>query len=84
MVHPLVRSWPSAKSAKSILASLSLTSPFSSLCGGSGGTADAEVQHWQLHAIYYPPLLRSASVKKFMVSDMRLCPQLFHTVLFFL
>ncbi|EDQ91754.1 uncharacterized protein MONBRDRAFT_14373, partial [Monosiga brevicollis MX1] len=24
-------------------------------------------QHWQLHAIYYPPLLRSASVKKFMV-----------------
>ena len=23
--------------------------------------------HWQLHAHYYPPLLRSASVKKFMV-----------------
>lgn len=23
--------------------------------------------HWQLHAIYYPPLLRSATVKKFMV-----------------
>lgn len=23
--------------------------------------------HWQLHAIYYPPLLRSAAVRKFMV-----------------
>ena len=23
--------------------------------------------HWQLHAHYYPPLLRSATVKKFMV-----------------
>ncbi|XP_041361353.1 galactose-1-phosphate uridylyltransferase-like [Gigantopelta aegis] len=23
--------------------------------------------HWQLHALYYPPLLRSATVKKFMV-----------------
>jgi UDPglucose--hexose-1-phosphate uridylyltransferase len=25
------------------------------------------IQHWQLHAHYYPPLLRSATVKKFMV-----------------
>ncbi|WP_049720978.1 UDP-glucose--hexose-1-phosphate uridylyltransferase [Gilvimarinus polysaccharolyticus] len=24
-------------------------------------------QHWQLHAVFFPPLLRSASVKKFMV-----------------
>ena len=24
-------------------------------------------QHWQLHAHFYPPLLRSASVRKFMV-----------------
>jgi len=24
-------------------------------------------EHWQLHAMYFPPLLRSASVKKFMV-----------------
>lgn len=23
--------------------------------------------HWQLHASYYPPLLRSATIKKFMV-----------------
>lgn len=26
-----------------------------------------QISHWQLHAHYYPPLLRSASVKKFMV-----------------
>lgn len=30
-----------------------------------GGAAD--VSHWQLHAHYYPPLLRSATVKKFLV-----------------
>ena len=29
----------------------------------SGG----DVQHWQLHAHFYPPLLRSATVRKFMV-----------------
>jgi UDPglucose--hexose-1-phosphate uridylyltransferase len=28
---------------------------------------DEDVNHWQLHAHFYPPLLRSASVKKFMV-----------------
>ena len=27
----------------------------------------AETEHWQLHAHFYPPLLRSASVRKFMV-----------------
>ncbi|CAG2106471.1 unnamed protein product [Medioppia subpectinata] len=26
-----------------------------------------DMNHWVLHAIYYPPLLRSATVKKFMV-----------------
>lgn len=32
--------------------------------------------HWQLHAHYYPPLLRSADVKKFMVGyEMLGCPQ---------
>lgn len=25
------------------------------------------MSHWQLHALYYPPLLRSATVRKFMV-----------------
>lgn len=30
-------------------------------------TADGDYSHWQLHAHYYPPLLRSATVKKFMV-----------------
>lgn len=29
--------------------------------------ADADIEHWQLHALFYPPLLRSASVRKFMV-----------------
>ena len=28
---------------------------------------DKDCQHWQFHALYYPPLLRSATVKKFMV-----------------
>ena len=28
---------------------------------------DETVNHWQLHAHFYPPLLRSATVKKFMV-----------------
>lgn len=28
---------------------------------------DEDNQHWQLHAHFYPPLLRSATVKKFMV-----------------
>ena len=30
-------------------------------------TADGHYPHWQLHAHFYPPLLRSATVKKFMV-----------------
>ena len=33
---------------------------------GPGHEAE-DLQHWQFHALYYPPLLRSASVKKFMV-----------------
>ena len=28
---------------------------------------DGAMDHWQLHAHFYPPLLRSASVRKFMV-----------------
>ncbi|MEX5635407.1 UDP-glucose--hexose-1-phosphate uridylyltransferase [Parafrankia sp. FMc2] len=35
---------------------------------GGSATADlADSEHWQLHAHYYPPLLRSASVRKFLV-----------------
>ena len=30
-------------------------------------TDGAQYEHWQLHAHFYPPLLRSATVKKFMV-----------------
>lgn len=33
--------------------------------GAPGGEGD--FKHWQLHAHYYPPLLRSATVKKFIV-----------------
>jgi UDPglucose--hexose-1-phosphate uridylyltransferase len=39
--------------------------PYSMGWHGAPGTADAK--HWQLHAHFYPPLLRSASVRKFMV-----------------
>jgi UDPglucose--hexose-1-phosphate uridylyltransferase len=36
--------------------------------GWHGAPADAgDYRHWQLHAHFYPPLLRSATVKKFMV-----------------
>ncbi|USH04764.1 UDP-glucose--hexose-1-phosphate uridylyltransferase [Grimontia kaedaensis] len=28
---------------------------------------DSDIEHWQLHALFYPPLLRSATVRKFMV-----------------
>ena len=31
------------------------------------GHEKKDFSHWQFHAIYYPPLLRSATVKKFMV-----------------
>lgn len=33
----------------------------------TGSEAGATWDHWQLHAHYYPPLLRSATVRKFMV-----------------
>jgi UDPglucose--hexose-1-phosphate uridylyltransferase len=32
-----------------------------------------DVLHWQLHAHFYPPLLRSATVRKFMVGYEQLC-----------
>ncbi|XP_054756482.1 galactose-1-phosphate uridylyltransferase-like [Lytechinus pictus] len=33
----------------------------------TGEDVGKDNSHWQLHALYYPPLLRSATVKKFMV-----------------
>lgn len=33
----------------------------------TGEMADKDASHWTFHAIYYPPLLRSASVRKFLV-----------------
>ncbi len=35
----------------------------------SNGDESSSSLHWQLHAIYLPPLLRSATVKKFMVRE---------------
>jgi UDPglucose--hexose-1-phosphate uridylyltransferase len=34
---------------------------------GGVGRVQEDYSHWQLHAHFYPPLLRSATVKKFMV-----------------
>lgn len=33
----------------------------------TGTFLEEDCRHWQLHAHYYPPLLRSATVRKFMV-----------------
>ena len=33
----------------------------------SNENPDSDNDHWQLHALYHPPLLRSATVRKFMV-----------------
>ena len=35
--------------------------------GWHGAPGSGDTPHWQLHAHFYPPLLRSASVRKFMV-----------------
>ena len=34
---------------------------------------EGDQRHWQLHAHFYPPLLRSATVRKFMVGYEMLC-----------
>jgi len=33
----------------------------------TGSSLNEDNSHWQLHGVFYPPLLRSATVKKFMV-----------------
>jgi UDPglucose--hexose-1-phosphate uridylyltransferase len=44
--------------------------------GAPTGSEDTDCHHWQLHAHYYPPLLRSATIKKFMVGyEMLASPQ---------
>ena len=35
--------------------------------GAPYGPSSQDIHHWQLHAHFYPPLLRSSSVRKFMV-----------------
>ncbi|HSK97872.1 MAG TPA: UDP-glucose--hexose-1-phosphate uridylyltransferase [Euzebyales bacterium] len=41
--------------------------PFPYSMGWHGAPGATGSEHWQLHAHFYPPLLRSASVRKFMV-----------------
>ncbi|MEL7435315.1 MAG: galactose-1-phosphate uridylyltransferase, partial [Chloroflexota bacterium] len=41
--------------------------PYSMGWHGAPFRQDQDNQHWQLHAHFYPPLLRSATVRKFMV-----------------
>lgn len=41
--------------------------PYSMGWHGAPTATQEEQSHWQLHAHFYPPLLRSATVKKFMV-----------------
>ena len=43
------------------------TFPYSMGWHGAPTGGEGECAHWQLHAHVYPPLLRSATVKKFMV-----------------
>lgn len=40
-----------------------------------GGEGESNNDHWQLHGHFYPPLLRSATVKKFMVGYEMLAEQ---------
>ena len=40
---------------------------FSTKGAPTGKYLEEDCSHWQLHALFYPPLLRSATVKKFMV-----------------
>jgi UDPglucose--hexose-1-phosphate uridylyltransferase len=42
--------------------------PYCSGWHGAPTGGDSDVGYWQLHAHYYPPLLRSASVQKFVAS----------------
>ncbi|MBV9127626.1 MAG: UDP-glucose--hexose-1-phosphate uridylyltransferase [Verrucomicrobia bacterium] len=41
--------------------------PYSMGWHGAPTGVEGDMTHWQLHAHFYPPLLRSATVKKFMV-----------------
>lgn len=39
----------------------------------TGELANEDTSHWTFHAIYYPPLLRSSTIRKFMVGFELLC-----------
>lgn len=59
--------WLYWMSKSSILSVLTLLSLFLYSGAPTGPHLKEDNSHWQLHAHYYPPLLRSATVKKFMV-----------------
>lgn len=46
---------------------------FTFLGAPTGPLLNDDTSHWTLHASYYPPLLRSASIRKFMVGFELLC-----------
>lgn len=41
--------------------------PFPYSMGWHGAPSQGDASHWQLHAHFYPPLIRSSTVRKFMV-----------------
>jgi UDPglucose--hexose-1-phosphate uridylyltransferase len=48
------------------------------MCVGAptGSYLAKDCSHWQLHCVFYPPLLRSATIKKFLVGyEMLAMPQ---------
>ncbi|KFD65490.1 hypothetical protein M514_01455 [Trichuris suis] len=42
-------------------------------CAPTGRYLSDDMSHWQLHAVFLPPLLRSATIKKFMAGFELLC-----------
>ena len=76
VVNALVGMLQEGKARKALEALKKLTSRYDNLfqcsfpysMGWHGAPFNGEEnQHWQLHAHFYPPLLRSATVRKFMV-----------------
>lgn len=39
----------------------------------TGTYLSKNAEHWQLHGLYYPPLLRSSTVKKFLAGYESMC-----------
>ena len=43
------------------------SAPYQNESADAGADSAESIEHWQLHGHFYPPLLRSATIKKFMV-----------------